>query len=218
MMKSDSQLQRDVTEEIRWDPSIGRAEIGITARDGVVTLSGQVDTYAKKLAAVRAAERVAGVKAVAEEMTVALPLPFERTDTDIAHAAVNAMRWDIEVPDETVKVRVENGWVWLEGEVNWQFQRTSAERAVRYLTGVKGVTNLIKIAAHASIPDVERRIDSALKRQAELDAKRIRVDAANGKVTLSGTVRSWTEREAAERAAWSAEGVTAVEDRLDVKL
>lgn len=218
MMKSDTQLQRDVTEEIRWDPSVGRAEIGIAARDGVVTLSGQVDSYAKKLAAVRAAERVSGVKAVAEEMTVALPLPFERTDTDIAHAAVNALRWDIEVPDETVKVRVENGWVWLEGEAKWEFQRSSAERAVRYLTGVKGVTNLIKIVPHASIPDVERRIDSALKRQAELDAKRIRVDASKGKVTLTGTVRSWTEREAAERAAWSAEGVTAVEDRLDVTL
>lgn len=218
MIKSDSQLQRDVIEELRWDPSVGTTEIGVAAKDGIITLSGQVESFAMQYAAVRAAERVAGVRAVAEELTVHLPLSSSRTDTEIAHTVADRLRWDIDVPDDKIKARVNDGWVWLEGEVPWQFQKNAAERAVRYLTGVKGVTNLITIKAHASVPDVKQRIEDALKRHAELDSKQIKVDALNGKVILRGTVRSWAEREDAERAAWSAPGVVAVEDDLAVHI
>lgn len=218
MIKSDSQLQRDVIEELRWDPSIGRLEIGVAAQDGVVTLSGEVDSYSRKYSAVKAAERVAGVKAVAEDMSVKLPSRFMRSDTEIAHAIVESMRWDVDVPDEGVKARVEDGWVWLEGETEWQYQRSAAERAVRFLTGVKGVTNLITIKRRASAPDVKQRIESAIKRHAEEDANRILVEASDGKVTLRGSVRSWAEREDAEHAAWAAPGVTKVDDQIAVRI
>ena len=215
-MKTDTQLQRDVIDELRWDAQVDGAEIGVAVKDGVVTLTGKVNSYARKLAAVHAAERIGGVRVVADDVTVALPLFAKKTDTDIAHAVANALKWDIEVPDDRIKARVDGGWLWLEGEVDFQYQRESAERAVRYLTGVHGVTNLIKIAQHASVPDVKQRIESALKRQAELDAHQIRVEALDGKVTLKGHVRSWAEREDAKRAAWSAPGVTSVEDQIAV--
>ena len=218
MMKSDSQLQRDVIDELRWDPSVGRTEIGVAARDGVVTLAGQVDSFAKKYAAERAAERVAGVRAVAEELMVQLPLSSTRTDTDIAHAVTDRFRWDVDVPEDRVMVRVEDGWVYLEGDTDWQFQKNAAERAVRYLIGVKGVSNRIAIKKHSSAPDVQERIQSAFKRHAEIDSKNIRVDALDGKVTLRGTVRSWAERQDAEHAAWSAPGVIAVNDELAVQV
>lgn len=215
-MQSDSQIQQNVVAELRWDPSVSLAEIGVAVKDGVATLSGAVDSFAKKYAAIHAAERVAGVKAIAEELKVLLPSDLKRTDTEIAHAAVNALSWDIEVPDDKIKVRVDEGWVWLEGEVEWQYQKGAAERAVRYLTGVKGVTNSIRIKARAFAPEVRKRIEDALKRNAELDAKRISVETSDGTVTLRGTVRSWTERADAERAAWSAPGVTKVDDQLAI--
>jgi osmotically-inducible protein OsmY len=218
MIKSDSQLQRDVIEELRWDPSIGRTEIGVSCKDGVVTLSGEVDSYSRKFSAAKVAERVAGVKAVAEDMTVKLPSASQRSDTDIAHAIVAGLRWDVDVPEQGVKARVEDGWVWLEGEVEWQYQRSAAERDVRYLTGVKGVTNLITIKRRASAPDVKQRIESALKRHAEDDANGIVVEATDGMVSLRGTVRSFAEKIDAQSAAWSAPGVTKVEDHLMVKL
>lgn len=218
MIKSDSQLQRDVIEELRWDPSIGRAEIGVSCKDGVVTLSGEVDSYSRKLAAARVAERVAGVKAVAEDMTVKLPASSRRSDTDIAHAIVAGLRWDVDVPEEGVKARVEDGWVWLEGEVEWQYQRSAAERDVRYLTGVRGVTNLVTIRRRASAPDVKQRIESAIRRHAEDDANRIVVETTDGRVELRGTVRSFAEKIDAQTAAWAAPGVTSVEDHLMVKL
>jgi osmotically-inducible protein OsmY len=215
-MKTDSQLQRDVLDELKFDPRVGDAEVGVAVRDGVVTLSGYVDSYARKIAAERAVERVGGVRAVAEELEVKLPGALARSDTDIAHQVASALRWDIEIPDNKLTARVEKGWVWLEGEAEWQYQRMAAERVVRYLTGVKGVTNLIKIRPRVSTYDVTKRIKEALHRSAEQDVKKIQVEAADGRVTLRGTVRSFAERQDAERAAWAAEGVMAVEDRLVV--
>ena len=217
-MKTDVQVQRDVIDELHWDPRIGSAEIGVAAKNSVVTLSGQVDSFAKKYAASRAAERVAGVRAIADELTVALPSTFKRSDTDLAHVIVNTLKWDVEVPDERIKARVDNGWVWIEGEVDWQFQSAAAERAVRHLTGVRGVTSLLQVKQRASAPDVKERIESALKRHAEVDSKEIRVDASEGRVTLRGKVHSWAERADVERAAWSAPGVTKVDDELLVQI
>ena len=214
MIKSDGQLQRDVIDELKWDASIAGSEIGVAAKEGVITLSGQVDTYAKKYAAVRAAERVAGVRAIAEKIEVLIPGALKRTDTDLAHAIVNTFEWDVQVPDNSVKARVEDGWVWLEGDVDWQFQSRAAERAVRNLAGVRGVTNLLQVKTHISVPDVKQRIENALKRSAEVDSRKISVDATDGAVTLRGSVRTWAERRDAENAAWSAPGVRRVQDEL----
>ena len=216
MIKTDARLQRDVIDELRWDPMVGSAEIGVASRNGVITLSGQVENFAKKYAAVRAAERVAGVRAIAEELKVVLPMSLVRTDTDLAHAVATTLKWDVQVPDDAVHARVETGWVWLEGLVDWQYQSTAAENAVRNLTGVRGVTNLLRVKVLASAGDVKERIEDALKRHAELDSKLIRVEAINGHVTLSGAVRSRAERQDAESAAWSAPGVTKVNDELTV--
>jgi osmotically-inducible protein OsmY len=216
-MKTDMQLQRDVIEELAWQPNIREAEIGVAVKNGVVTLSGFVDTYAQKYAAARAAERVHNVRAVADDLSVKLPKSFMRSDTDIAHAAVSALKWDVEVPDTRVQVLVDDGWVSLDGAVDWQFQRTSAEKAVRYLTGVKGVINRITVQQPSvSAYEVNQRIEEALKRSAATEADRITVEARNGKVVLRGTVRSWAEREDAERAAWAAPGVSEVDDEIAV--
>lgn len=216
MFKSDIQLQPDVMDELRWDPAVGSAEIGIAAKDGVITLSGNVESFAAKYAAVRAAERVRGVRAVADALKVALPSASRRSDTEIAHTVADRLTWDTSIADGDVRARVEEGWVWLEGETEWDYQRRAAEHAMRYLTGVKGVTNLIRLKQGASSLDVRQRIESALKRHAELDAHLISIEAADGKVTLRGKVRSWAEREDAERAAWSAPGVISVDDQLAV--
>jgi osmotically-inducible protein OsmY len=216
-MKTDMQIQKDVIEELRWDPSIRETEIGVAAKDGVVTLSGVVDSYAEKYAAEHAAQRVSGVKAIAEDLTVQLVPTFKRSDTDIAHAAVTALKWDIQVPDEKVKVKVDDGYITLTGDVEWKFQQDAAERAVRYLTGAKGVINLIKVMPkRVSKFEVSAKIRDALRRNAEHDADRITVEAADGKVTLKGVVRSFAERSDAERAAWSAPGVMSVDDRIAI--
>jgi osmotically-inducible protein OsmY len=218
MKRTDMELQRDVIAELRWDPSVGTAEIGVAVKDAVVTLTGTVDSNAKKFGAIHATERVAGVKAIAEDLVVKLPTSHLRTDTELAHAAVNALTWNIEVPDDRIKVRVDEGWMVLEGEVDWEYQRKAAEHAVRYLAGVRGVTNAIKITPRAFAPDVRGRIEDALKRSAEVDSKRISVETFDGRVVLRGSVRSWTERQDAERAAWSAPGVTAVDDQIAINV
>ena len=218
MKKTDSELQRDTIDELRWDPRVGTAEIGVAVKDGVVTLTGIVESYAKRFGAIRAAERVAGVKAIADDLIVKLPSSLARSDTEIAHVAVDALKWNVEVPDDRIKVRVDDGWLILEGDVDWQFEREAAASCVRHLTGVRGVSNKIIIKARAFARDVRRRIQDALKRSAEVDSKRISVETADGKVTLRGSVRSWTERQDAERAAWSAPGVTSVDDQIAIRI
>jgi osmotically-inducible protein OsmY len=216
---SDQELQRAVQDEMKWDARLQPNEIGVVVKDGVVTLTGWVDSYAKKWAAERAALRVSGVRAVANDIEVRLPSAVERTDQDIAAAAVRALDWDASVPADRVRATVRSGWVTLEGTVDWQYQRRAAERAVRSLTGVRGVTNLITVSPREPQPlEVRKRIEQALVRNAETDAHRIVVQVDGDKVILTGTVRSWAEREEAERVAWSAPGVGDVDNRIKVRL
>lgn len=214
-MRTDKELQRDVIAELGWKPSLRGQEIGVAVKDGVVTLSGQVSSYAIKYDAEHAAEAVHGVKGVALDLTVKLPSSSFHSDTEIAHAAVDALRWDIQVPDDKIKIRVEDGNVTLEGAVQWQYQRQAAERALRYLAGVKSVYNLITVKPRkVSAYDVTQKIKDAFKRSAEIDSSKVHVESLDGKVVLEGSVRSWAERRDAENAAWSAPGVTTVDDRL----
>ena len=216
-MKSDLQLQKDVQEELVWDPRIGKSEIGVAVKDGVVTLNGEVSSYPKKEAAIKAAERVTGVRVVADELRVALPDRALKTDMEVAHAVADSLRWDIEVPDDQIKARVDSGWVWLDGEVEFNYERAAAERAVRYLAGVTGVSNNIVIKKKVWAPEVKVRIENALKRNASLDAQNITVTAMDGQVTLRGKVHSWAARADAETAAWAAPGVVSVKDELSVR-
>jgi osmotically-inducible protein OsmY len=218
-MRTDHELRLDVIAELEWQASLQNEEIGVAVKDGVVTLSGTVSSYARKYEAEKAAEKVIGVKAVALDLTVKVNNPFIRTDSQIAHAAVQALKWDIDVPDEKIKVRVENGHLLLDGEVEWQYQREAAARAVRYLYGVKSVSNLIGVKPLKVSPvDVSKKIKDAFKRSADVDSSKISVESRDGTVVLKGSVRSWAERRDAENAAWSAPGVMQVDDRLAVTL
>lgn len=213
----DLELRKDVLEELEWDPSIDARTIGVAIEDGIVALTGHVATYAEKTNADRIAKRVHGVQGVANEIEVRLPVRVERDDIDIARSAVNALEWNVAIPKDHITVSVTNGWITLEGKVEWHYQKRAAEEALRMLLGVRGVINKVEVVTkRVRIEDVKGKIEAALKRNADLDAKKIIVEARDGKVTLTGTVRSWIEREDAENAAWSAPGVTAVVDQIRI--
>src|SRR5712664_4006476 len=214
--RSDEQIQKDVLAELKWDARLQPNEIGVAVKDGIVTLMGWVDSYTKRWAAEEAAHRVRGVLAVANDIEVRLPISAERTDADIAAAAVRALEWDALVPVDKIQVTVSKGWVTLKGEVEWQFQKQDAERVVRRLSGVRGVSNLITVKPRLTASELKEKIEQALVRTAELDAQRITVEVQGSKVILKGTVRAWAEREEAERAAWLAPGVTSVDNRITV--
>jgi osmotically-inducible protein OsmY len=215
-MKTNMQLQQDVIDELQYEPSIEAAGIGVTAKDGIIALTGTVKSYSEKWSATQAAERVSGVKAVVDEIRVDLPFTHKRGDEDIARAVLQALEWDVQVPHTRIMVKVEQGRITLEGDVDYKYQQTAAENAARNLTGVNAVNNLIHVKPIANPSEVKVKIENALRRAAELDAQKIRVEVINDKVTLRGTVRSWSERSEAERAAWSAPGVRLVEDDLSV--
>lgn len=215
-MGGDTQLKKHVEDELRWQPTVDEASIGVSVKDAIVTLTGHARTYAEKIAAERAVMRIKGVKALASELQVSLPGAHERTDEDIARAALNVLGWNAVVPKDAVKVQVTRGWVTLSGVVEWSYQKHNAEREISRLMGVKGVINEIEVkpSRTPASAEIKTGIEAALKRSAEVEARRIQVEIQGPTVVLTGTVSSWPERYAAERAAWAAAGVSKVENRL----
>lgn len=212
----DTDLRQDIVDELEYEPSIDAANIGVAVDGGTVTLSGHVQTYAEKRKAETIVKRVAGVRAIAEEIEVRPVGAHVTADDEIAKRAVETFRWHSSVPHDAIQVKVEHGLVTLTGKVQWFYQKDAAEKAVQGFAGVKGVSNLIAITPSVTPADVRQRIESALRRDAELEAGQIRIDVSDRRVTLEGKVRTWAEREAAERAAWAAPGVTSVVDRIAI--
>jgi len=217
-MKTDLQIQKDVMEELKWEPFLNASDIGVAVKNGVVTLSGLVDSYAKKLTAEKAVKKVSGVKAVAEEIQVGISPGLRKTDTEIAEAVLNALKWHSGVQEEKIKIKVEDGHVKLEGEADWDFQRTSAKKAIENLNGVQSVFNLITVKPKATPFDIQQKISSAFHRSATIDAEKIRAEVKGSEVTLYGTVRSIAEKEDAEIAAWNAPGITHVISKLEIEV
>ncbi len=216
--RTDEEIQRDILDELKWDTRVRPNEIGVAVTDGIATLTGWVDSYIKKLAAGAAAHRVHGVKAVVNDIEVRLPGFAERTDTDLAAAVLNALRWDAGIPAGKIDVTVSQGWVTLKGEVEYGFQKMDAERAVRHIAGIRGISNLIVVRPGVSPSDLKQNIEKELVRNAETDAQHITVEVDGRKVILRGTVHSYAEKKAAEEAAWSAPGVSEVDNRIVIAL
>jgi osmotically-inducible protein OsmY len=216
IMKSDSEIERDVRAELKWDPHLTSDDIAVSVKNGVVTLAGFVPSYTDRLEAEAAVKRIAGVHAVANDIEVRLPAIDQRPDPDIARDAVAALKAELPISHDRIKVIVKDGWISLEGAAEWQYQKTAADAAVRKVKGVKGVINVITVKPKVQPSEIKRKIQEAFKRSAEVDADRITVEANGSEVILKGTVRSWIEREEAERVAWSAPGITKVEDRIVV--
>lgn len=215
-MLNNVELQKKVLDALDWEPSLDATHIGVAVNDGVVTLTGQVRSFPDRWMAERVVKQISGVKGLANDIEVRLAGDFRRNDSDLAAAAVKALEWDVQVPHQQIKLRVSDGWITLEGQVEWQFQREAAERSMRHLLGVRGVNNEITLTAKVTPADLKHRIETAFKRIAELEASKIRVETKGGTVVLDGTVHSWAERDQAERAVWAAPGVMAVEDHLAV--
>lgn len=215
-MKTDQEIQNDVMDELKWEPFLTASEIGVAVKNGIVTLSGTVDRYAKKIAAETAAKKVNGVKAVAEDIEVKLGTSSKKNDTEIAEAAIIALKWHSAMQENKIKISVENGWVTLEGDVDWEFQRNSAKYMVENLIGVVGITNNIKIKTVVASTDVKRKIASAFHRSATVDSEKINITLEGTKVILSGKVRSFAEKKDAENAAWLAPGVNSIENKLEI--
>jgi osmotically-inducible protein OsmY len=214
--KTDTELQKDVMSELEYDPSVKVSDIGVLAKNGTVTLNGYATSYNEKWEAVHATKRVAGVKAIADDIEIQLPASYHRTDTDIAAAAINQIEWSTTIPSGTVQATVRNGWITLDGEVEWWYQKNAAGGLVKQMAGVKGVTNSISISPKVTKKAVETDIKSAFKRSAMLDAKHIRVETSGNNVILHGQVRNYSEYDEAERVAWSEPGVSSVDNRLEV--
>jgi osmotically-inducible protein OsmY len=215
-MRADSDIRRDVEDELRWDPDIDATDVAVSVNNGVVTLTGFVRSYMQKYQAEADAKRVAGVAAVANDLEVRLPNIDERPDPEIARDAIERIKSELPYAWDKTRVVVKNGWLTLEGEVEWRYQRERAEEAVRRVRGIKGVVNSIQVKPHVAPMEIRRKIEEALRRAAEIDASRVTVETNGGEVILRGSVRSWAERQEAERAAWSAPGVMNVDDRIIV--
>ena len=216
-MKSDNEIQKDVIEQLKWEPFLNASQIGVAVKNGIVTLSGQVDTYSKKVLAEKTTKKVAGVKAIAEDIMVGISPSYKKTDTEIAEAVVNALKWHTMIPEDKVKVSVEDGNVKLEGEVEWEYQRNQAKTAIENLIGVRFVTNLVAVKPKVTPYELQLKINASFLRSANIDAGKISADVSGSKVTLRGKVRSFAEREDAENAVWSAPGITTVENKLVIE-
>lgn len=219
-MKTDLEIQQDVMAELKWEAKINAvkpAEIGVAVKNGIVTLTGNVESYFKKLAAEKAAMRVAGVKVIVNNVEVKVSSIFNKSDTDIAEAILNKIKWSTTIPQDSIKIKVEDGWVTLEGNVTWEYQKISARSAIEDLRGVRGVTNNIKVISKTPTKqEVKEKIKEAIQRSATKDAEKINVVLTGDKITLTGSVRSFAEKKDAEYAAWSAPGVTDVDNKIEV--